>query len=1072
MTLLLIASVLLWGGCSEDDEVAWTGAPLFEVKYDSNLGRLIAGVHPGVQSGQTFHVRVRNGKVGVLNCTTMLAEIPRVDTASYDGSGVFFVGPVVQAADFHSPYDTSWLEVADDASGLVDTGPTAEMIAAADAHVYTIDLCLMSGSTVVRQAEMDIARALDGEGTGKFDEYGEEETRIESVVNYAQACVAELGEIPFFPEVATGDYQTYSCLDSVPIPTTVTDAAGHVTYPSEQVQKCDNPQYIYSLCEPNAVNGVTNGPRVARRTNEQGTDWIVLCRKSKTGEGQEGQYNDIAMIGHNPYTGKTCYFQNALYSRTDGLHVPHPGDDVNSALSPEQSPSLWSGIQGGLGTNIQCTTCHDSDPWIHTPWIDGALDERGEPVIPKMGVHDGYVLGNNAAPYTLVNSDAQGWTYHKVLASEEAAACTKCHRVGAGRWSQRWISRLVGGDTNWKKKVTDAYLTFEHVFWMPPEIEGLDFGAPWEESEYGKAVAFIRNCVSNSDAADCDWVDLPTEQVVEEGELPEVELEGAELATEALKVLGANVLDSADARCQGDDGSCRTQRCAECHSVSKNGLKHWLTLHKTAKTKCKVDADPETMTQAEAMTSVNCLRAEPDDPSTVFAADKVGPMTTGARYGKFRKLFQKAFGDYDWLPEYVKFKARVSMPKGTYSALSQMEYAVVEKWFDQGLPNMNDVLVDPPAPTSCINELDSNWLPSHISEMEYEGWDAANKENPGIFMFGCPTHAESPKECLQGGYQSRAADWGNGLGDLKQLLKLNFKTSFWTRSSADGRFVGNGGNGDPSNGMSSTVTDLVRGLDIGVKASYDPGFFPDNTGFIYQGGGPKICAQSMLETATKVDFTEASCMKGHNINLYQHVARGLNGGDYFIINSQFTSDSGKTSTTDPRAAFNAYSAMKFTPMIFTGQTYEQLKQVSVDSPFEGDSVLSPSGRMVISRIAGPEGVSLGYRLRRVVTEKFQDSYIIKVDQDQALGTFCFSGAKANISYDERFFVTHHHDGAKSNIILVDLTTGLSYDITNMPDGSRALFPHFRSDGWFYFLVRSGEEEFIVASDYALILGKK
>ena len=103
---------------------------------------------------------------------------------------------------------------------------------------------------------------------------------------------------------------------------------------------------------------------------------------------------------------------------------------------------------------------------------------------------------------------------------------------------------------------------------------------------------------------------------------------------------------------------------------------------------------------------------------------------------------------------------------------------------------------------------------------------------------------------------------------------------------------------------------------------------------------------------------------------------------------------------------------------------------------------------------------------------FGDGYTIKVNMDQALGTFCFSGAKANISYDERFFVTHHHDGAKSDIILVDLMDGQSYDITNMPDGSRALFPHFRSDGWFYFLVRSGEEEYIVANDYALILGKK
>lgn len=685
-----------------------------------------------------------------------------------------------------------------------------------------------------------------------------------------------------------------------------------------------------------------------------------------------------------------------------------------------------------------------------------------------MGIHDGYVLGNNEAPYSLVNSEGQGWTYDRMLVSEEAAACTKCHRIGEGRFGRSWIDRMVGENAGWRNITTEAYLKFEHVFWMPPDVEGLDWGEPWAESEYGKAVAFIRNCVANPTNAECEWAELPTEQLTDIGELPEVTLVGAELAAEALKVMGANVVDSQDPRCINEDGSCRTQRCAECHSVSKNGLKHWLKMHEEAKSSCNIAGDPDAMTQEEALAAVNCLRVEPDDTNTVFAADKVGPLVTGARYGHFRKLFQKAYGDAYWLPEYVAFKSRVSMPKGAYSALSQMEYAVLQKWFDSGLYAMDEVLVDPPAPTSCVNFLDTTWLPGHIENMKYEGWEAANKE-AGIFMFGCPSDSDDPEKCLQDGYLNRAAEWGNGFGALKEIHKLGFKTSFWTRSSADGRFVGNGGssnNGAVSGG--ATVTDLVRKFDIGIKASYDPGFFPDNTGFIYQGGGPKICAQSLLETDTFVDFTEPECMKGTNINLYQHVARGLNGGDYFIINSQFTSDSGKTNTKDPVANFNAYSSMKFTPMLFNGQTYEQLKQVVVDSPFEGDSVLSPSGQLVISRIAGGEnGGPLGYSIRRVETEKFGESYIINVDHQVA--TFCFSGAKGNISYDERFFVTHHHDGQKSDIILVDLTNGQQYQITSMPTGSRALFPHFRSDGWFYFLVRSGEEEYILASDFALTL---
>ena len=186
----------------------------------------------------------------------------------------------------------------------------------------------------------------------------------------------------------------------------------------------------------------------------------------------------------------------------------------------------------------------------------------------------------------------------------------------------------------------------------------------------------------------------------------------------------------------------------------------------------------------------------------------------------------------------------------------------------------------------------------------------------------------------------RASEWGAGKGQLKEVIKLQFRTSFWTRSSADGRFVANGGGVQGG----ATVTDLMRNRDIKVKASYDPGFFPDNSGFIFQGGGTGICPQNILETAEEITFEEEQCIRGTNINLYQHVARGLNGGDYFVINSQFTSDSGRGQVAqNPVAHFGGGATMKFSPMIFNGSTYEQLRPVIVDSPFEGDSVLSPSG---------------------------------------------------------------------------------------------------------------------------------
>ena len=1035
------------------------GPPTLEVQYEANTSNLKVTVYPGLTSGDTLHVRVRNGDTGILDCASMAGQMPRIEerrAPALDGEA--FTGPAVDMAMFSPVYDPRWLEEAE---------PTPEMLAAVEAAVHTIDICVMRGNTVVRKAELDIRRALDRRGTGKFDGYGDANEVISSNTAYAEACVNNLGEIPFFEKIGDKDYTTYSCLDSVPIPTTVTGPDGQVTYPETKVDQCDHPQFIYSLCEPNAVTGRTNGPRVTSEVNEQGTHWVLLCRKSLK---EEGIYNDIAMLGHNPYTGKTCFFQNALYRAKDGLHVPHPADDVESERSKQKGTSLWSGIQGGYGSGIECVECHDADPFIHTPWIDGAKDENGDPVIPMMGIDDGFVQGFNDAPYTLVDQKGQGWTMPKVLTSPEAAACTKCHRMGDGRWARSWLRRLEGTDDFWTRLLTETGLKFDEVFWMPPEMLHLD-AESWPESDYGIALDFIQECKKSAESEArgdgptdprCKWTALPEAQLVEVGALPEIDLTGTELAREALKIFGANVSDPNDARCNGEDASCASRRCAECHSVSKGGLRHWQTLTKNAFNTCNLRKDPNDMTVEDAAESVQCLRASIDDPDAVFAADKLGVLTTGVRYGYFRKLFRKAFGEDEWLRQYIQFKGRVGMPKGTYSALSQQEYAVILKWFQSNMAGLDEVIEDIPAPSVCEPFFDSDALDDHIQEMGFEGWGAANQEN-GIRMFGCETGQGT--RCFTNGFKDRAGDWGAGPGRLAELIQLQFRSSFWTRSSADGRFVGNGG------GVAggSTITDLRDNFDIKIKASYDPGFFPDNSGFIFQGGGTGICTQDVLERTPEVTFEEDGCMRGSNINLYQHVARGLNGGDYFIINSQFTSDSAKSARLEnPVAHFNSSSTMKFSPMIFNGATYEQLRAIVVDSPFEGDSVLSPSGELVISRLAGgPNGSALGYVIRKVVATKSGDNY--DIDIGQMLARICMPGTKANISFDERFFVTHTHEEDRSNVILVDLLTGQQHRVTEMPAGGRALFPHFRSDNWFYFLVRDEAQEYVVASDLALRL---
>jgi hypothetical protein len=1017
-----------------------------QVTYHEPSGHLRASVTRDLATGETLHLRVRNGLPTELDCAAQYGSIDQIqgnEVSDPFPHGPTYEGPVVDEAMFDTPYNTpDWLTME----------PTAEMLAAIADGGYVIDVCLMNGPTVVLQDSMDILQALDQLGdNGKYD--GETEERIASTVAYAEACVAEMGDIPFFPKLADGDYGTYNCLDSTPIPTTVTNDTG-VEFPEAQVGICDNPQYIYSLCEANAVSGRTNGPRVTSASNDQGTHWVLLCRKAKA---EEGQYNDVAMIGYNPYTGRTCFFQNALYNLTDGAHVPHPGDKVESTASPQESASLWEGIHGGLGSGIECADCHSYDAFIHSPWIDGALNENGDPVVPKMGVDEDFALGFNDMPYSIVNLQGQGWTHPDQLVSQEAAACTQCHRAGYDRWAKEWMTRMESTDSAWTAITTPAYQQFEHAFWMPPDLEGIE-PTGWANSEYGRAMDFIQMCGADRSNPACQWAPVPATQVFEPGEPVTVDLEGQALAIEAAKIFGADVRDASDPRCTGPEGSCATRRCAECHSTSRNGLRHWLELTQHAWDTCDLTRDPASMTQEEAMRTVDCMRVDPADRNSVFAAEKIGIHTTGVQYSHFRDLFRQAFGD-TWLVEYLKFRQRVSMPKGNHPRFTEIEYATVLKWYQNNLNDLDTVIQDPPPPSTCTDEV-TPALDTHINDMQVEGWTAVNADN-GIRMFGCTT--ANPRECLSS-TPDRTSTWGaGGVGTLRELTRLSFRSSFWTRSSADGRFVGNGGGARGG----ATMTDLQRSLDIGVQASYDPGFFPDNSGWIFQGGGAGICTQALLETDTFIDFSEPECIKARGINLYQHVARGLDGGDYFIINSQFTSDPG-SGNEDPRANFAANSTMKFTPMVFGGSTYSQLPEVIVDSPYEGDSVLSPSGRVVISRLAGPEGSSLGYVLRRVNATRTGDNY--RIDISQRLGTVCMPGAKPNISYDERFFVTHHYEGGTSNIYIVDLRSGNSRRVTNMPADARALFPHFRSDGWFYFLVKQNDgAEFVVASDAALAI---
>ncbi|HJZ86712.1 MAG TPA: PPC domain-containing protein [Polyangia bacterium] len=1121
------------------------------VVYDPSPNRVGVTLSRPLSSGEAIYQRVRRGRFGQLQCTELVSE--RTPIAN-DGSK-HLDGPEVDPALLKPFYGPEWAGE-----------PTPDMLAQLAAGTDSIvDTCLVREGAVAKQIELDLFKAWDNGKSaglaGKADDPSGE-TMIHSVPEYAKRCVAEMGEIPFFEKTGDGQYKTYNCLDSVPIPMTVTDANGSLTNPDMEAGICDRPQYIYSSCEP--------GPRVASRSNEQGTHWVLLCRKS-IGGFSSSKFNDIAMIGHNPLTGKTCFFQNALYVKTDGEHVPHPGDT-------NQSQNLWAGLHGGLGSGIECARCHDADPFIHSPWIDQAKDAQGRSVVPKMGEREDFPIGANDSLYSIVNLAGQGWTMPQQLTSPEANACLRCHRIGSGQWLE-WASRLDGTDNAFLSKTTPTYQQFRNLHWMPPDLAGLT-EATWAQSAFGRALAFIKGCYINRAA--CQFAPLPRQQPGGGGGgnlRNPVGLPDGELALRALQILGANVASSSN-------------RCNECHSLTRNNLRTWRDLTDTAVATClnqgggtprtddvasqainhnqfktfgpyevasggtirvtmsgsgdadlylrrnaapttdQYDCRPYTSSSQEecvgtgpgsfyvgvngyaeasqislhvAYTApgggtfdprhvVDCIRQDPSSSSSPFIPARVGIYAAAAHLGWFESVFQAAFPRSDsWATTYAQFKLRVSMPKGNHPKMTQDELDIVAEWFARELPQLEATLPDDPPPSDCAPSI-SPALLAHVSQMHTQGWRQVNADR-GLLMLGCA--GGSPMTCL-GGFPRASerpygAGWEHGAGSTVRILReLGFSTTFWMRSSPDGRFVGNGGGS-----AGATISDLQQGRDIPVHAAYDPGFFPDNSGFVFQGTsiGAGFCNESLLlSNPPEITFTEPACSAATDVGLYQHLGAGLNGGDYFIINSQFTSDNGGHSATlsDPSADFASNARIKLTPMIQNGTNFVAGSGVEVSTPFEGDSVLSPSTRLVVSRLTGPGARQLGFVVHHVNATPTPSGYSITAPE---IGRLCTRGGKPAVSFDERFIVFHHYvedaDSADlgfaspadpgfqvyrqrgaANIILVDLTTGARTRVTTMSAGQYALYPHFRSDGWIHFLVRDTNtgHEYIVASDAALLLG--
>jgi hypothetical protein len=580
-------------------------------------------------------------------------------------------------------------------------------------------------------------------------------------------------------------------------------------------------------------------------------------------------------------------------------------------------------------------------------------------------------------------------------------------------------------------------------------------------------------------------------------------LSNADLAKKALSIMGAKV--------EGARLSCN-----QCHDINKATLKKW---HADYKSAVKFLGDDRRTIDNR----INYMRRDPGDPSSTFSPAKLGFLTAGSHFGSSATVDQRRTpatfkhsvilttlfaGRED---EYQKFRADTLMPiEPQYDRLSAGDYNAIATWLDKGMPKLDDLLREDARPTSCTDDFAQ--LRAHASQIKTRSWASINQENR-VPMFACDAGAK-PVDCFKQRFngsdvfadastQDYGRTWAQDGSTIRVMRELDFKTYYWTRTSADGRFVANGVSGGGADG--AVISDLAASLapegpktrDIYVSAKYDPDFWPDNKGFMFQGTprGGVFCAQSLLTNpaTTRISFSEPQCSKLDTVGLYQTVGQRIGDNsvaDHFVVNGKFASDNpGQTASDQDLAATFGPDAKAIIRVMFAAGNdaeggYQVKQSVELATPFEGDIMMSRSSQLLGARVAGERG-ALGYAVRQVTSQFQNDGYRFAL---RPVGRVCMPGNKANFSFDERFLVTHHYvtradfasdeefkpyqaKGA-ADIYIADFVTGRKVRVTRMRPGQFAIFPHFRSDGWLVFSVRdasnaSAKKELVAASDWAI-----
>jgi len=296
----------------------------------------------------------------------------------------------------------------------------------------------------------------------------------ETTFDYGRQCAAQIAEIPAF-DCGAGE-EIPITVDGVRVPADVAPA------------RCDRP----SLLPQNAAGSqgqCVPGSRALVLRDDAGAQVSAICRRQVARPAGSPLFDEINVISHSRVNGKTCWFTAKAAEPLSAA----AGIDGRAVASPSSlrrvDQSVWLSPAQVARSQPACIRCHDSGPFMYSPYLAQTTQFLGDPFGPYQPKAIGEDFKRAWATLTAFGITTRGNT------------CTACHRVGNMNSCQVAMQQATGhapqdGADAWSK-------AFPQSHWMSPG--NLHSKAQWDEA-FSDSLRRLAACCENPQGPGCKQV--------------------------------------------------------------------------------------------------------------------------------------------------------------------------------------------------------------------------------------------------------------------------------------------------------------------------------------------------------------------------------------------------------------------------------------------------------------------------------------------------------------------------------------------------------------------------------------